>query len=142
MAADVDGTQIGHYVVHYEDGATASIPIVYGQDVRDWWATEDRIPVTRARVAWTGTNPPIERFKTVLRLYLAVWENPHPEKKIARLDFCSACKTPCAPFSVAITVEEPASLPAEPPQPPLRTPRKPNRRSRPDRCPARRGLSL
>ncbi|MGO8752552.1 MAG: hypothetical protein ACLQNE_41970 [Thermoguttaceae bacterium] len=113
---DVDGTQIGHYVVHYEDGATASIPIVYGQDVRDWWATEDRIPVTRARVAWTGTNPPIERFKTVLRLYLAVWENPHPEKKIARLDFCSACKTPCAPFSVAITVEEPASLPAEPPQ--------------------------
>ena len=104
-----DGIQIGHYLVHYEDGDTASIPIVYGQDVRDWWATEDPIPATRARVAWTGTNPAIERFRTVLRLYLAVWQNPHPDKKIARLDFCSACKTPCAPFCAAITAEEPRS---------------------------------
>src|SRR5262245_50281276 len=35
-----DGTKIAEYQIRYEDGASASIPVVYGQDVRDWWFTE------------------------------------------------------------------------------------------------------
>ena len=31
-----EGTPIGEYTVHYDDGSVASIPILYGRDVRDW----------------------------------------------------------------------------------------------------------
>src|SRR5262249_6045471 len=47
-----DGTQIGEYKVHYEDGSTEAVPIVYGQDVRDWWYTENLKGVSRGKVAW------------------------------------------------------------------------------------------
>lgn len=43
----------------------------------------------------------------MLRMYLGVWENPHPEKKLARIEYRSTMKTECAPICVAITVEEP-----------------------------------
>ena len=101
------GTRIGEYKVHYQDGSSASIPIVYGQDVRDWWNT-DRDPVTRGRVVWTGSNraSELEQYRATLRLYLGVWENPHPEKKLTGIDVVSE-NTICAPFCVAITVEEP-----------------------------------
>jgi hypothetical protein len=103
-----DGTKIGQYEVHYEDGSSASIPIVYGQDVRDWWNFDGGRPVTRGRVVWTGSNraSELEQYRTTLRLYLGVWENPHPENKVTGIDFVSE-NTICAPFCVAITVEEP-----------------------------------
>jgi len=102
-----DGTNIGQYTVRYEDGSSASIPIVYGQDVRDWWNFDGGRPVTRGRVVWTGSNraSELEQFRATLRLYLGVWENPHPEKKVTAIDFLSE-NTICAPFCVAITVEE------------------------------------
>src|SRR5262249_15741077 len=36
-----EGTLIGRYVLHYEDGGVDNIPIVYGRDVRDWYAPAD-----------------------------------------------------------------------------------------------------
>ena len=33
-----EGTNIGHYQIHYTDGSQATIPIVCGEDVRDWWS--------------------------------------------------------------------------------------------------------
>ena len=47
-----DGKTIAEYKVHYDDGSTATIPVVYGQDVRDWWFNEAAKDVTRAR--WSG----------------------------------------------------------------------------------------
>ncbi len=104
-----DGTTVGQYRVRYDDGSSASIPIVYGQDVRDWWNTDQRRPVTRGRVVWTGSNRASEQeaFRTTLRLYLGVWENPDPKKKVTGIDFLSE-NTICAPFCIAITAEEPA----------------------------------
>jgi len=64
-----DGTAIGEYVIRYEDGSTASIPIAYGEDVRDWWNWDRGRPVTRGRVVWTGNNWQTERYKITLRLY-------------------------------------------------------------------------
>ncbi len=101
-----DGTAIGQYKVHYEDGSTASMPIVFGEDVRDWWNWDGGRPVTRGRVVWTGGNIATERNETGLRLYLGVWENPHPDKKVESVDFISTNDTICAPFCVAMTVEE------------------------------------
>ena len=61
--------------------------------------------------AWTGTNHASEQLNRTIRLYLGVWENPHPEKPIAHLDFVVANDGPCAPFCMAITVEEPVEVP-------------------------------
>ncbi len=104
-----DGTRIGEYMVHYEDGSTATMPIAFGEDMRDWWNNDQGRPVTRGRVAWTGSNFSAAQSSLTLRLFLGVWENPHPAKKVSNLDFISTTDTPCAPFCVAITVEEPAS---------------------------------
>jgi hypothetical protein len=101
-----DGTAIGEYTIHYEDDSTAVMPIAYGEDVRDWWNFDEGRPVTRGRVVWTGNNYQTERWEVMLRLFLSVWENPHPEKKVATVDYTSNMQTRCAPFCVAMTVEE------------------------------------
>ena len=59
---------------------------------------------------WVGRNAATKEAKIYLRLYLSVWENPHPEKTVASLDYVSAM-TDAAPFCAAITVEMP--LPAQ-----------------------------
>jgi beta-galactosidase len=100
-----DGTVIGEYVVHYADDTTARIPIVYGEDVRDWWVNPARSELKRAKPAWTGTNAPAEANMAQIRLYSVAWENPHPEKKVRTIDFVSK-KTECDPFLIALTVEK------------------------------------
>jgi hypothetical protein len=45
-----------------------------------------------------------------LRLCLSVWDNPHPDKQVATLDFVSSMDTQAAPFCVALTVEEVTAL--------------------------------
>ena len=97
-----NGTRVGEYRLHYEDGTSATFPIIYGLDFRDWWYGGDHFPTTRGKVVWTGAN-----FRTnTLRLYLSVWKNPHPENKVATLDYISALVPDSAPFCVAMTVEE------------------------------------
>ena len=105
-----DGTNIGHYQIHYADGSQATIPIVCGEDVRDWWSYDHKKLATRGQVVWVGRNAATKQAKIYLRLYLSVWENPHPEKTVASLDYVSAM-TVAAPFCAAITVEMP--LPAQ-----------------------------
>jgi hypothetical protein len=101
-----DGTRVAAYKVHYADGSEASIPVVFGQDVRDWWVQDQGMPVTRGRVVWTGSNPAADKAGHTLRFYLGVWENPHPEKTVANLDFVKMDRTTCAPVCLAITAED------------------------------------
>ena len=103
-----DGTNIGHYQVHYADGSQATIPIVCGEDVRDWWSYDHQKRATRGQVVWVGQNAATKESKIYLRLYLSVWENPQPEKTVASLDYVSAM-TVAAPFCAAITVEIPST---------------------------------
>ncbi len=93
-----DGTQIGTYVIRYEDGSTAELPIKYGVHVRDWWAF-GASEVSEGKVAWTGRNQ-----QSNLRLYSLTWENPSPDKVVKEID-CRTSGTACAPFVVAITAE-------------------------------------
>jgi hypothetical protein len=102
----LDGTTVAQLRVHYADGIAATLPIVYGEDVRDWWCNDQGKPTTRAQVAWAGHNAATRERKIYLRLYLSVWENPHPEREIAAIDYNSLA-TPAAPFCVAITAESP-----------------------------------
>jgi len=101
-----DGTPIGAYVVHYEDKTTADVPIVYGEHTRDWFFTEDEPEPTKAKVAWSGENKYATDRGSKVRVYRMTWENPHPDKKIASIDFTGKKEdTPAAPFVIAITVE-------------------------------------
>jgi hypothetical protein len=96
---------IGKYVVHYDDATKEEIEIVYGKDVRDWWNYPCTPETTRGKVAWKGENEPAKGFNATLQLFLMTWENPHPKKKVARIDFLST-QTDAAPFCVAITAEQ------------------------------------
>jgi len=100
-----DGTPIAEYRVRYEDGSGAVIPVVYGRDVRDWWFTDNSKGVTRGKVAWEGENELAKGFGCRVRLYLTTWENPHPEKKVASIDYVKRGDGPAAPFCAAITLE-------------------------------------
>lgn len=96
-----DGTRIGTYLIHYADGRTQAIPVIYGEDVRDWNAAADPgHKLKRAVIAWGGINSegrPVRLFKTT-------WDNPWPDTEIVSLDYVSAMAA-SAPFLVAITVE-------------------------------------
>jgi hypothetical protein len=100
-----DDTVIGKYIIHYQDKTTATIEIVYGKDVRDWWDNQDRNEVTRGKLAWTGKNAAVKANNASIRLYLMTWKNPQPKKKVSHIDYVSTRTTGSAPFCVAITVE-------------------------------------
>jgi hypothetical protein len=51
-----DGTTIGQYMVKYADGGGEGIPIVYGEDVRDWFYIPGEAETSRARMVWNGDN--------------------------------------------------------------------------------------
>jgi len=98
-----EGTTVGTYVIHYANGQTRSIPIVYGVDVQDWWLSEDGTSGSKPNVVWTGENhsapdgPPIGVCKTT-------WVNPLSDVEIDYIDYQSTMKN-SAPFLIAITVE-------------------------------------
>jgi len=108
-----DGTVIGQYRVRFEDKTAATITIVYGEDVRDWWSFEDPKPVSRGKVAWVGSNPVAREYHTAIRLYLTIWENPYPRKRVISIDYVSTRTSVAAPFCVAVTAEGPAVLPPD-----------------------------
>ncbi|MBN1248408.1 MAG: hypothetical protein JXC32_12170, partial [Anaerolineae bacterium] len=47
-------TRIGDYVLHYADGRTVEVPIIYQRQVRNWWTREGEPLPTDADIAWTG----------------------------------------------------------------------------------------
>lgn len=101
-----DGTVIGKYVLHYADGQTAALNIVYGADLRDWWLGSDQTKeVKSATVAWTGSSPATEAAGSSIRLFKRAYDNPKPDLAIQSLDFVST-RSESAPFLVALTVEE------------------------------------
>jgi hypothetical protein len=104
-----DGTVIGSYTVHYADKSKATIDIVYGKNVRDWWNSEDAKEPSDARLAWEGRNEAVKGLTKPgckVRLFLMTWTNPHPKKKVTRIDFAATGTTKAAPFCVAMTVEQ------------------------------------
>jgi len=107
-----DGVEIGQYKVHYEDETTETVPIVFGEDVRGWNYAGESESVKRGCVAWVGCNAAMRRTGGSLRLYLTMWENPRPDKKVVSIDYISAM-TNAAPFCVAMTIEQGGAGPNE-----------------------------
>jgi hypothetical protein len=100
-----DGTLIGKYVVHFDDSTDATIPIVVGEDVRDWWNVDRSKKVKRGRVAWVGSNSGVKGHGHSLRLFVSQWENPRPEAEVTSIDYISESISEAGPFCVAMTIE-------------------------------------
>jgi hypothetical protein len=99
------GTPIGRYLIHYADGSEASVPVLYGRDVRDYWHYPESAPDDRdLTVAWTSSSALSRQHGAATRLYRSTWENPRPEIAIRRLDFIHG-QTHAVPILVAITAE-------------------------------------
>jgi hypothetical protein len=101
-----DGTLIGQYQAHYEDGTGETIPVILGEDVRDWWNNDRSKAVTRGKVVWVGQNGASRMNNRTLRLYLATWDNPHPDKNVVSIDFVCPATSNAGPFCVAMTAED------------------------------------
>ncbi|HXI51062.1 MAG TPA: hypothetical protein VNH84_06145, partial [Candidatus Saccharimonadales bacterium] len=97
---EVNGTEIGRYVIHFEGGQTNVFPIVYGQQVLDLHTDPARMGI---QPAWTGAAKGSSRKPA--HLYLARWSNPHPELRVDHLDFVSSLAL-SSPFLVAVSVVE------------------------------------
>ena len=110
-----DGTLIAEYRIKYEDQSTEIIPVVYGEDLRDWWDWAGAKPTTRGKVVWTGTNDYAHRLgkRTPLRLFLSTWKNPKPDQKVVKIEYVTT-NSRGAPFCVAMTVADHPPSPAEP----------------------------
>jgi RNA polymerase sigma factor (sigma-70 family) len=103
-----DGTEIGTYTIHYADKTEERIPIIYGSDVRDWWRDSDSSEPSRGKVAWSGKNRAAVESggdDGQVRLFATEWKNPHPDRRVATIDI-ETKDTPCAPFLVALTLEQ------------------------------------
>jgi len=100
-----DNAAIGEYTITWEDDTSVTIPIIYGEDVSDWWFIDGSPEPTRAKAAWKGENDASKAMGKGIRLYLTTWENPKPDKKVKTIDFSSTKTTNCAPFCVAMTLE-------------------------------------
>jgi WD40 repeat protein len=100
-----DGTVIGRYVIRYEDGEQEEAPIIYGDNVRDWWFDPNaEEPTAHAVPAWTGKDAAVEKAKQMLRLYKFTWENPRADSAIKSIDF-ESLNSNSSLFLIAITAE-------------------------------------
>jgi hexosaminidase len=94
---DKDGRKVGEYVVHYADGSSEKVDIVYGVSILAWDAVR---PASRVRSAWRGKT----LAGDTIRVNTYSWENPHPEKVIQSIDLTSTGGQ-CAPVLIAVTAE-------------------------------------
>jgi hypothetical protein len=102
---DDEGAQIGVYVIHIATNhMRMEVPIIYGQDVRNWHVLADEPPAKDLVVAWNGDNDVSKRQGRSLRLFKTTWVNILPDVTVETIDFVSSQANP-APFLIAITAE-------------------------------------
>ncbi len=98
-----NGTLVGRYVIHLDDGTRYEMPLLLGRDLADWWEQSAETKATFT-VAWTGTNPKSQRTGDKIRLFKSTWENSQSNKVVLSIDFQATHNT-AAPFLIAITAE-------------------------------------
>lgn len=103
-----DGVAVlAFYVVHYKDGRQAVIPVIKGQNIRDYEVADPaQIPRSIA-VGWIGPPNRPDRTEIKPALYRLSWDNPFPDVPIDRIELTSRKqKTSQATFIVAISAEK------------------------------------
>lgn len=102
-----DQTVVAKLVLHYGDGTTADLNIVYGQQVYDWWFKGDGNPslAGNTSIAWIGDNPMAKRYRYQIRVFKTSFANPRPDARIQTIDYVSALAPRSAAFLLALTTE-------------------------------------
>ncbi len=100
------GNPIGRYLLHFEDGTEATLPILYGRHLVTWIANPHATP-THAVFAWKEGD-----FNDVKTVVHCTWENPQPDKVIKAITFESAVSV-SSPFLYAISLESAAAAAAD-----------------------------
>jgi hypothetical protein len=99
---------IGRYIVHFEDGSTITVPIIYGVNVLDWKVSaSDRIKLLEQSNKGSVGGKVASVKENGSCLYVLHWPNPLPDLRIKSIDFVSA-KTQSCPFLVAISTTPPS----------------------------------
>ena len=99
------GVTVATYKIHYRNGHTENLPVIYGKHVIDHWIHRFTPEVLSGieKFIWKQSFK-LGAEKGTLALTLQSWTNPHPELTISHLDFVSEEKM-AVPFLVGITLE-------------------------------------
>ena len=109
---EAEGMTIAALVLHYQDGAQETLPIIFGAHLRhekakcddDGDFINDTQPeCANGAVAWLGPAPK-QIGDVQLRLYKSTFPNPRPAVAVDRIEYASMA-TRSAPFLLALTVE-------------------------------------
>jgi hypothetical protein len=104
---------VGAVRFRYRDGTSATHAIEYKRHVADGWLRWEPQPLPEAAFGWVGDNPAAGAAGYRLSLYVTRFRNPHPEKEVEAIVYESTSNPVCAPFCVAMTIEQPTgSAPA------------------------------
>jgi hypothetical protein len=97
---------VGSYNIHFTNGRTRSMEIVYGIDLQSLRTQQgDSLWVGNSKLAWLGATQDIHSDDPQsLRLFKSSWDNPWPDAEIASVDFVSS-ESGAKPFLVGITAE-------------------------------------
>ncbi len=93
--------QIGEYRINYEDNTSASIPLLYRNNIYDWWGMEHEM---NQKTAWKGSNERTASVGHHIRLFHFVCVNSQPEITVKSLELVSNLDGP-GPFVVAVTAD-------------------------------------
>lgn len=84
------GDAVYDVVFQYEDDTSASDKIINGEDLRDWYVNDPKLPMEpsgpRSTLAWSGAD----ENGQVVRYCLTAVQNPHPTIVVKSLHFVSA----------------------------------------------------
>jgi tetratricopeptide (TPR) repeat protein len=97
-------TKVAVYILHYADGQTREIPIIYGKHVRDVWRRDSR-PPAEALLAWQGKSSGASKDSRGVQFFKTAWENPRPQAEVRSIDL-STRSGELLPILLGITVEE------------------------------------
>jgi beta-galactosidase len=91
--------ELAHYVVHYADGKTATVPVRSEMDVEDY-KQKNPEAVPGAQLAWTA---PYRKTGFSAAAYSMQWTNPRPDVEIRRIDFVHGKDGRGVPVLLAVT---------------------------------------
>jgi hypothetical protein len=101
-----EGQEIGNYQVHYNNGTTYTIPLIYDKNIANVWDQPGETTVSEIEQATLVKLPVKEERKgsTANYSYHFTWNNPNPELTIEHIAVQSNRKD-SAPLLLGITLE-------------------------------------
>ncbi|MBN2451822.1 MAG: hypothetical protein JXR77_15645 [Lentisphaeria bacterium] len=89
-----------HYRIHYADGESVDVPVLYDRGVGHW-VSPSPSGLPEAALAWAGKLPDSDKEYAVL--YQLQWNNPRPNVEIQSIDMVRDTEAHGAPALLAVT---------------------------------------